>query len=209
MAISYLRRLSLVSIVVGPVSVVSALQIYPYYEANRQTETHPIIPMYTVLDYPQHELSALPLSAPHLALERTQSTKKVASMPRVEVMNKDNSQEMPALDLSGLSPELAAHVELILSEPSRLEDGEQNDSRFIQLDTNGSQFSGHLPALNFQTHNYTSKQSTRWVKVNGSEVAVNEKITEQIRLIQINPRDVVIEYQGEKIQIPALYEWQG
>ena len=117
------------------------------------------------------------------------------------------------LDLSGLSPELAARFESILSEPSEYEIEENPESiesdGYLQLEKSGSQLVGRLPALNFQTHNYTSKPSRRWIKVNGKEVNVGGSITPSISLLEINPRNVVIEFKGQKIEIPALYEWKG
>ena len=216
------------SIVVLPPLVISSYLSLPYYKASQQ-ELEPYKPTYTVLSLPVLETEKLPLRATELSLNRLkESTKKVNSIEefRGTSDSKDNAENIAVeqnqepldidnLDLSGLSPELAARFESILNEPSEVEEQYESDSTkygdssYVELDKKGAQFSGQLPALDFQTHNYTSKPSRRWVKVNGKEVNLGGHISNGITLLEINPRNVVIEFKGQKIEIPALYEWKG
>lgn len=34
-------------------------------------------------------------------------------------------------------------------------------------------------------------------------------IEQQVKLVEILPQSIVVEFDGEKIAIPALYEWKG
>ncbi|MGF1805163.1 general secretion pathway protein GspB, partial [Aliivibrio sifiae] len=218
------------SIVVLPPLVISSYLSLPYYKASQQ-ELEPYKPTYTVLSLPTLDTEKLPLRATELSLSRLKEpTKKKNSIEEfrgipnskdkddIDNITAEQNQEpldIDNLDLSGLSPELAARFESILNEPSEVEERYENgsakygDSPYVELDKKGAQFSGQLPPLNFQTHNYTSKPSRRWVKVNGKEVNLGGHISNGITLLEINPRNVVIDFKGQKIEIPALYEWKG
>lgn len=214
------------SIVVLPPLVISSYLSLPHYKASQQ-ELEPYKPTYTVLSLPTLETVKLPLRAQELSLTDVKEMPKKVNLIeefRGKSDSKDNTENIAAeqnqepldidnLDLSGLSPELAARFESILSEPSEYEIEENPEpiesDGYLQLEKSGSQLVGRLPALNFQTHNYTSKPSRRWIKVNGKEVNVGGSITPSISLLEINPRNVVIEFRGQKIEIPALYEWKG
>ncbi|MUL18641.1 general secretion pathway protein GspB [Aliivibrio fischeri] len=213
-----------VIIILPPLSL-SAYIAWPYYQAQQQEI---IIPpsTYTELSFPEVDTQKLPIQATKLSLMSSAKNKdNTTSSPlisepetKVTVKNKSMSDSgdfnVNELDLSELSPELAARFESILSDPEQeyiepeTEESEIK-SGVVALDKNAGQFIGRLPAMNFQTHNYTSKPSRRWVKVNGKEVNIGGHITSNTSLLEINPRNVVVEFKGQKIEIPALYEWKG
>lgn len=200
------------SIVVLPPLVVSSYLSLPHYKASQQ-ELEPYKPTYTVLSLPTLETMKLPLRSQELSLSGSKETSKSKEMAENTTSEQKPLLDIDDLDLSGLSPELAARFESVLSEPAEYEIEENPESiesdGYLQLDKSGSQLVGRLPALNFQTHNYTSKPSRRWIKVNGKEVNVGGSITPAISLLEINPRNVVIEFKNQEIEIPALYEWKG
>lgn len=110
------------------------------------------------------------------------------------------------LDLSSLSPDLALKVE------NALANTEQPDSASLQvndLERNAQQWYGRLPALNLQTHMYTNDTKRRWVKINNVEYHQGDVVDGQVTLKEIQPQAVIVEFQGEQIRIPALYEWKG
>ena len=119
------------------------------------------------------------------------------------------------IDLTEFSPELALTIESILQDSSNRNDsGSRNghgntESGAIDLESNTHLFSGSLPKLNLQTHMYSSDQTKRWVKVNGKDRYVGDWIANGVQLIEIKPQSIIIEYQQELIEVPALYEWQG
>ncbi|EJV9312217.1 TPA: AAA family ATPase [Vibrio vulnificus] len=113
------------------------------------------------------------------------------------------------LDLSGLSPELAQKVENALLVETQTDHSPQAESTVSRLDLSAEKWYGRLPPLNLQTHMYSSDPKRRWLKINGAEFHQGEWIDNQIQLVEISAQSVIVEFQGEQIEIPALYEWKG
>ncbi|OBT17595.1 general secretion pathway protein GspA [Vibrio tasmaniensis] len=126
-----------------------------------------------------------------------------------------DSDLLQGLDLSELPPDLALKLESIMGdqqsapEPMDSRPAESMESPVIELESHGSSLSGVLPKLDLQTHMYSSSETKRWVKVNGHEVAQGDWIGQDIQLLEIKPQSVIIEFNHQKIEIPALYEWKG
>ena len=122
---------------------------------------------------------------------------------------------LKGLDLTELPPDLALKLESMMGEQSVSPEPMDSrpvgnmDSQVIGLETHGNRLSGVLPKLDLQTHMYSSSETKRWVKVNGHEVAQGEWIERGIQLLEIKPQSVIIEFNQQKIEIPALYEWKG
>ncbi|ARP39285.1 general secretion pathway protein GspB [Vibrio syngnathi] len=122
---------------------------------------------------------------------------------------------LKGLDLTELPPDLALKLESMMGEqpvspePMDSRPVGSMDSQVIGLETHGNRLSGVLPKLDLQTHMYSSSETKRWVKVNGHEVAQGEWIERGIQLLEIKPQSVIIEFNQQKIEIPALYEWKG
>ena len=136
------------------------------------------------------------------------------------VSDKGNYQQsdsdlLQGLDLSELPPDLALKLESIMGEqqsapePMDSRPAGQRGSQVIELETHTNSLSGVLPKLDLQTHMYSSSETKRWVKVNGQEVAQGDWIGQDIQLLEIKPQSVIIEFNQQKIEIPALYEWKG
>ncbi|GLO61914.1 hypothetical protein MACH09_24220 [Vibrio sp. MACH09] len=145
--------------------------------------------------------------------KESEETKDLASGSHTNdnTVSNDEEFQLDSLDLSGLSPELAKRVEQAFSVESISDSVEQDRAAkaAIKLVDNENQFVGQLPAMNLQTHMYASNKDSRWVKINGRELYEGDWLNNQIRLVSISPRNVVIEYKGKFIEIPALYEWKG
>ncbi|MEZ8224151.1 general secretion pathway protein GspB [Vibrio splendidus] len=136
------------------------------------------------------------------------------------VSNENTAQQsdsdlLQGLDLSELPPDLALKLESMMGEqqsapePMDSRPAGQVGSQVIELESHGSSLSGVLPKLDLQTHMYSSSETKRWVKVNGHEVAQGDWIGQDIQLLEIKPQSVIIEFNQQKIEIPALYEWKG
>ncbi|USH02100.1 AAA family ATPase [Grimontia kaedaensis] len=116
------------------------------------------------------------------------------------------------LDLSELSPELAQKVEAAMgSDKSRtLEaklDRAQPESNVVPIAELNSAQLNRLPAMDFQTHIYTSNESNRWVKVNGKEAREGQFVADGVLLRGIEPQQVVVQFEDALIAIPALTTW--
>ncbi|MDH6025808.1 general secretion pathway protein GspB [Vibrio splendidus] len=126
-----------------------------------------------------------------------------------------DSDLLQGLDLSELPPDLALKLESMMGEqqsapePMDSRPAGQVGSQVIELETHTNSLSGVLPKLDLQTHMYSSSETKRWVKVNGQEVAQGDWIGRDIQLLEIKPQSVIIEFNQQKIEIPALYEWKG
>lgn len=154
---------------------------------------------------------------------RTADDSELASVePKVEpgVSNESNYQQsdsdlLQGLDLTELPPDLALKLEAIMDqqsntpEPMDSRPASQMEPQVIELENHVNSLSGVLPKLDLQTHMYSSSENKRWVKVNGQEVSQGDWIGNDVQLLEIKPQSVVVEFNQQKIEIPALYEWKG
>ncbi len=126
-------------------------------------------------------------------------------LPRQTRSTNQNSELFEQLDLSELSPELALKVESALN-TSQVEPEQKGQA--INLSQQPDAWYDRLPAMNFQTHVYSSRVAKRWVKINGVEYGEGDWIGD-VELVAIEQQSCIIRYQGELIKVPALYDWQG
>lgn len=130
--------------------------------------------------------------------------------PAVTTSNEDDL--LDGLDLSGLSPDIAQRLQAAMqseSEQLRTNTSQTIEDQTIELNSTASQWYGKLPALNFQTHVYSSNQDKRWVKVNDIEYQQGDWLADGVELLAIEPQACVIEFNQQRIRVPALYDWQG
>ncbi|AWB66831.1 hypothetical protein C2869_10485 [Saccharobesus litoralis] len=64
-----------------------------------------------------------------------------------------------------------------------------------------------VPSLSFQTHIYSSIASERWIKVNGRVVKEGEMVAPNVRLVEIQPQQVILAVQEDEFSLPALADW--
>ena len=126
-----------------------------------------------------------------------------------------DSDLLQGLDLAELPPDLALKLEAIMDEQPRAPEpmdsrpASQMEPQVIEIENHVNSLSGVLPKLDLQTHMYSSSENKRWVKVNGQEVSQGDWIGNDVQLLEIKPQSVVVEFNQQKIEIPALYEWKG
>ncbi|OEF25473.1 general secretion pathway protein GspB [Vibrio rumoiensis] len=122
------------------------------------------------------------------------------------------------LDLSGVSPELAEIFRTAIDSPAAsrkkaataAQTSMQLPQGTVNLVGNEKQYAGYLPKMNFETHMYSSQPTSRWIKVNGTEAHEGDWIVgDSVKLDKILPGSLVIQFDGQLIQVPALYEWNG
>lgn len=128
-------------------------------------------------------------------------------------LSMDQNMGLEELDLSSLSPELALKFQSALQATADSDSFSANEKLFnretIDIDKTGDQYRGRLPALNLQTHMYSSDSQRRWVKINDHEYSEGDWIENQIQLLKIKPQSVIVEFEEQLLELPALYEWQG
>lgn len=199
--------------VVRPAPVSQALKALPRQE------------MYAQIDSESTNVaggSIVPLASSESGARTSEESELSLAQPEVQpgVSNENtalqsDSDLLQGLDLSELPPDLALKLESIMGEqqsapePMDSRPAGQRGSQVIELETHTNSLSGVLPKLDLQTHMYSSSETKRWVKVNGQEVAQGDWIGQDIKLLEIKPQSVIIEFNQQKIEIPALYEWKG
>lgn len=156
----------------------------------------------------RERVSVRVIPQPRVQPLRSESREAVSTPVKRQEQTQEEGVALDELDLSTLSPELAMRVQSAFNSTER-EPESKVDSPTVSLEKESARFKGQLPALNLQTHMFSSNEQSRWIKVNGKEVHQGEWITPQVQLLTITPRTVVIGYAGEQIELPALYEWQG
>lgn len=174
---------------------------------------------YQLLDYPDFaELKAIPRLTSQLSdsvLLSNQSEQKAVDLTIVSqngsaaVSSSEKSEfGLGDVDLSQLSPLLVQRVELALQDKGQ-QPTSKSSGENVLLTEHADEFSGRLPALNFQTHVYSSRADKRWVKINGVERVEGDAVTSDVNLVAIEPQSTVILFNNQRIEIPALYDWQG
>lgn len=144
----------------------------------------------------------------------TQAEQVAETKPKTSVnSNQSNTSStsddlLAGLDLSQLSPELAQRFESALNSETEQAQSQHNEQA-SNLSQQAERWYGELPAMNFQTHVYSSKPTKRWVKINGVEYNQGDWVSDDIELVAIEQQSCLIRYRGELIEVPALYDWKG
>ncbi|WP_232313462.1 general secretion pathway protein GspB [Enterovibrio coralii] len=169
-------------------------------------------------------LKPLPQVVYQEVVEKTPSTPKEPEVVTISSGTIEASEQAKArqvdtseltledLDLSVLSPELALKVESAMSaDKSRGLDAKleraQPEQNVVSISDIPSDMLNRLPKLDFQTHIYASNESSRWVKVNGTDSREGEFIADGVLLRGIEPQQVVVQFEDALIAIPALTTW--
>lgn len=64
-----------------------------------------------------------------------------------------------------------------------------------------------IPKLKFEAHVYATQPAQRWVKVNGKSLQEGQWITADVRLREITPQYVLLEFGQQLFSMRALSEW--
>ncbi|MCG6361560.1 general secretion pathway protein GspB [Vibrio fluvialis] len=184
---------------------------YPNFGPLIRTDVDvPVFNEFADVSVAEPEEEPVAASAQPVRSATTVVTATPQSKPQTQV-DKQSKMALSELDLSQLSPEMAARVESIL----KADDSEQRNqadsqaSQAVPLLQHSDEFSGVLPAMNFQTHVYASNAVKRWIKVNGVEYHEGDNIFDNVQLVAIKPQSTIVRFRNKQIEIPALYDWRG
>ncbi|MBB1440083.1 general secretion pathway protein GspB, partial [Shewanella sp. SG41-4] len=61
-----------------------------------------------------------------------------------------------------------------------------------------------VPEFNINAHVYSSTPSNRWLNVDGVELQQGDMIKNKLTIVEIRPRDIVLEIAGEQFRVPAI-----
>ncbi|MGL4457550.1 MAG: general secretion pathway protein GspB, partial [Plesiomonas shigelloides] len=66
-----------------------------------------------------------------------------------------------------------------------------------------------IPSLRFEVHNYVSAPDKRWVRINGQVYRSGAQLAKDVRLVRIEPEQIVLAVKGQQAALPALQDWPG
>lgn len=61
-----------------------------------------------------------------------------------------------------------------------------------------------VPEFNINAHVYSSEPNNRWLNVDGVELQQGDMIQNKLTIVEIRPRDIVLEINGEQFRVPAI-----
>ncbi|WP_076542491.1 general secretion pathway protein GspB [Shewanella sp. UCD-KL21] len=61
-----------------------------------------------------------------------------------------------------------------------------------------------VPEFNIQAHVYSSDANNRWLNIDGAELQEGDVISGKLKIIEIRPRDVILEIDGSEFKVPAI-----
>ncbi|NRQ44234.1 general secretion pathway protein GspB [Rheinheimera sp. YQF-2] len=118
----------------------------------------------------------------------------------------------PAVD-----PEVSAELRdkfasaIEATEDSRRSNTVQRNAAAPARDINSleRQLQQQIPPLRFDAHVYATTASQRWVKVNGKTLQEGQWVTADIRIKEITPQFVLLQWGSQLFSMAALTEWPG
>lgn len=145
---------------------------------------------------------------PQLNLELLRQVESVANE-----LSDDTGSEQPALSqndkkLDTVSNDSTTPDERLTSaadEPQRSERIKVTEYR--RLDELPAAILTRLPAMVFDAHMYSTIARDRWVKVNQTVVREGDVIAPGVKLVEIEPNQVILNFEQYRFVMPALSEW--
>lgn len=61
-----------------------------------------------------------------------------------------------------------------------------------------------VPEFNINAHVYSTDPNNRWLNVDGEELQQGDMIQGKLTIIEIRPRDVILEIDGQEFKVPAI-----
>lgn len=66
-----------------------------------------------------------------------------------------------------------------------------------------------VPTLHFEVHNYVSAPDKRWVRLNGQVYRSGAQLAKGVKLVRIEPEQIVLAVKGQEAALPALQDWSA
>ena len=160
------------------------------------------------LSYPELSLTSMDLIESKEALEDA----TIGPETRFLLGEEGGDLDFDSLDLSSLPAELVKE----LQEGSFVPPEKELKSRdglvghiFKLIQYKDVLKERELPPMDFEVHMYSNEKHRRWVQINGVEHREGSFPNNRVELLRIEPQAVVIRFDNELVEIPALYEWEG
>lgn len=165
-----------------------------------------------------------PASAPDIANVLTQATPAVAEVvtPPTPRVTESLPPEQPVVTVTTntaraepIEPEVSAELrERFASALAETADNRRPASSVTTHSAPAQDISmlditlqRQLPRLKFEAHVYATQPAQRWVKVNGKSLQEGQWVTADVRLREITPHYVLLEFGQQLFSMRALSEW--
>lgn len=137
-----------------------------------------------------------------VVVEKTQTTKERDPNPQSTA---DNTNAELTTAQSQLAQQFSQVMQDMANEKEEPPQGAKLHAQALTLYPQWYQ--NLVPPLEFSSHIYASDANERWVRVNEQVVKEGELIDSNMRLVRVEPQEVVIEMQQRQFTLPALSSW--
>lgn len=155
----------------------------------------------TVQSPPQAEL--LPVRPPMVTVTAPSQNAATAELNDSAV-----SEELQQLFASALAATERPQSQLQSQSPSAGSVVRNHQAPAQDIRSLDRQLQQQIPSLRFEAHVYATSPGQRWVKVNGKTLQEGQWITADIRLREITPQYVLMEFGQQLFSMTALSDWR-
>ena len=142
------------------------------------------------------------LNNDRVVVEKTQTTKERDPNPQSTA---DNTNAELTTAQSQLAQQFSQVMQDMANEKEEPPHGAKLHAQALTLYP--QRYQNLVPPLEFSSHIYASDANERWVRVNEQVVKEGELIDSNMRLVRVEPQEVVIEMQQRQFTLPALSSW--
>lgn len=146
------------------------------------------------VEAPTPIIETLPEAQPVVTLTTNTARAEPVAQPEPEVSAELRERFASALAASEQQPRAAASV--------TAHNAPAQDISMLDLT-----LQRQLPRLKFEAHVFATQPAQRWVKVNGKSLQEGQWITADVRLREITPHYVLLEFGNTLFSMRALSEW--
>lgn len=140
------------------------------------------------------------------AASKTEPSTGTAAADR-EARSEPQATPRTALDLSTVSPELLARFEAAVDETGGNGSEPQETGVIPPLNQLASDFQQRVPAFTYDSHMYRSSAPQRWIELGGQRLYEGDNYR-QLKVLRIEPHQVVLVFGDRAFSQAALEDWQ-
>ena len=133
---------------------------------------------------------------------------------QLEAAEQNTEQSQPIVDLSEFpildeqQEVLSEQGELLVKQQALTNIAKERNLQDVpRIDQLPDWVVAELPSMAFSAHMYASLPSERWVRVNGQNMHEGDLIDNKVRIMQIAPQHVILNYAGYEFSMQAMTDW--
>lgn len=140
---------------------------------------------------------------------KTMTAGSAAAEPKPIEVSKDVARDVAAepVEVSSELRDKFASALKATEQSSRNPAKRTNDAPAVDVSELDISLRQQIPALRFDAHVYATTPSQRWVKVNGKTLQEGQWVTADIRIKEITPQFVLLQYGNQLFSMTALSAW--